>query len=873
MVALLPLAGVSAYAFVSQRDALRDDALSTVEALASVQEARIEAFLEGQLEVLQQVTSRTQLRRSLATFLDDGDDAALGIADVILDDATRSTQRIDRIVVVSVDGDVVAASGDRNLAAAEEVLQQGSAGPRVVDVIAGPDGSPALRLVGPLVLDGRFLGVVVVEEGLGLLLDLVGETAGLGETGETVIARADGDGAVFLTPVRFDPDAALTRRLSSEDGDFPMLAALGGTEGVFDDAVDYRGHAVFAATRLVPDVDWGVVVKIDRAEALAPVDRLRDLLLVGLAVATAIVVGLAWWLGRSLSRPVRDLTDVADAVRRGDLGTRAEVHTSDENADLAEAFNEMTSELLTMNRTLEGRVEARTAALRDSEQRLRLVLDTAADAFVAVDEGGRIVDWNEAAESVFGWRREEVLGRALDTTLVPERHRDRHRQAFSRYVDTEQPTIMRRRLELEGLHRDGHEVPVELVIWPMPRDDGFQVNAFLRDISEQREAVSALEARTQALEESEDRFRRAFQNAPVGVAITTTEGRYLQVNPALCRLLGRSGDALLSLSWRDVTHPDDLTVSQRYAAAATASYRPYQIEKRYVRPDGESVWALLSVSVLPALHEGDDRLLAHVVDITDRREAEEAMRRSNEALEQFAYVASHDLREPLRMVTGFVQLLEERHADALPPDAREYLDFITDGVARMQGLLEDLLQLSRVQSSPLEVDDVSVTSVVDDVLTDLSVAVEERAAHVEVRDLPGVRTDAGLLHRVLLNLLSNALKFIPPERSPSIEIRALRLAHGWRIEVADNGVGVEPRFRDRIFHMFQRLHTREEYEGSGMGLALVQTCVERLGGAVGVTSGAGEGSVFWFTLPDAGPPEATEDRASEGETAPASPAP
>lgn len=872
IVGLVPLAGVSAHAFVSQRDALRDDALDTVQAVASLQEGRIDAFLESRLELLQQVTSRTQLRRSLATFLDEGDQVVLDTADTILADAAASTPRIDRILVVSADGDVVAGSGDRTLAAPDAVVQQGSAGPRVTDVVAGPGGRPALRLVGPLVLDERFLGVVVVEERLGVLLELVGENAGLGETGETVIARADGDGAIFLTPVRFDPDAALTRRLSPADAEFPMLQALQGTEDVFDDAVDYRGKAVFAATRLIPNVDWGVVVKIDRAEALAPVDRLRDLLLIALAVATAIVAALVWWLGRSLSRPVRDLTAVAHAVRSGDLETRAEVHTSDETADLAEAFNEMTSELLTINRTLEARVEARTAALRDSEQRLRLVLETAADAFVATDEDGRIIDWNDAAEAVFGWKREEVLGRAIDTTLVPERHRERHRQAFERYVETEQSTMMRRRLEMEGLHREGHEIPVEFVIWPMPREDGLQINAFLRDVSERREALAALDARTQALEESEDRFRRAFQNAPVGMAISTASGHYLQVNPALCRLLRRSHGELLELSWRDVTHPDDVTVSQRYAEAAASSHRPYQIEKRYVRPDGESVWALLSVSVLPTLQEGEDRLLAHVVDFTDRREAEEAMRRSNAALEQFAYVASHDLREPLRMVTGFAQLLEDRHGDALPPDAREYLDFITDGVARMHGLLEDLLHLSRVQSTRLEVADTSVTSVVDDVLTDLRVAVEERAAHVEVRELPSVRTDAGLLHRVFLNLLSNAIKFTPTDRTPSIEVRALRLAHGWRIEVTDNGIGVEPHHHDRIFQMFQRLHTREEYEGSGMGLALVRTCVERLGGTVGVTNTAPDGSVFWFTLPDAGPLDTADERDPEGERARSTPA-
>ncbi len=865
IVGLLPLAGVGAFAFVSQRDALRDEALSRVEALASVQEARIEAFLEGQLEVLQQVTSRTQLRRSLAAFLDDGDEAALDIADAILDDAVRSAQRIDRILVVTADGDVVAGSGDRTLAAPDAIVQQGSTGLRVSDVVTGADGSAALRLVGPLVLDGRFLGVVVVEERLGLLLDLVGETAGLGDTGETVIARADGDGAVFLTPVRSDPDAALTRRLSAEDGNFPMLRALEGTEDVFDEAVDYRGNTVFAATRVIPEVDWGVVVKIDRAEALAPVDRLRDLLLVGFAAATAIVAVLVWWLGRSLSRPVRELTGIAHAVRAGDLEIRARVHTSDETADLANAFNEMTSELLASNRTLEDRIEARTVALRDSEASLRLVLETAADAFVAADEEGHIIEWNDAAEAVFGWTRDEMLGRPLDTTLVPERYRERHRQAFRRYVETEQSTVMRRRLEMEGLHREGHEVPLEFEIWPMPRGDGFQVNAFLRDISERREALAALEARTQALEESEDRFRRAFESAPVGMAISTPGGRYLQVNPALCRMLGRSHDQLLELSWRDVTHPDDLSVSERYADAAAASYRPYQIEKRYVRPNGESVWALLSVSVLPTLQDGDDRLLAHVVEITDRREAEEAMRRSNEALEQFAYVASHDLREPLRVVTGFARLLEDRHADALPPDAREYIDFITDGIARMRGLLEDLLALSRVQSTALEVDDVSMTSVVDDALTDLGVAVEERAAHVEVRDLPSVQTDAGLLHRVFLNLLSNAIKFTPPGRTPSIEIRALRLAHGWQIEVVDNGVGIEPQFHDRIFQMFQRLHAHDDYEGSGMGLALVQTCVERLGGSVGVRNAPAGGAIFWFTLPDTGPPETIDERDREGE--------
>jgi PAS domain S-box-containing protein len=248
-------------------------------------------------------------------------------------------------------------------------------------------------------------------------------------------------------------------------------------------------------------------------------------------------------------------------------------------------------------------------------------------------------------------------------------------------------------------------------------------------------------------------------------------------------------------------------------------------------------------------------------DITQRRQAErvlqaknDALARSNHELEQFAYVASHDLQEPLRMVSNYTQLLARRYRDRLDSDANEFIDFAVDGAKRMQDLIHDLLQYARVERRGREFRPVPAEAIVGDALSNLAGAIAEAKASIVVDALPTLTCDGSQMTQVFQNLIGNAVKFQKPDQAPVVRVSATREEGAWRLSVADNGIGIEPRFFERIFQMFQRLHARGEYSGTGIGLALCKKIVERHGGQMRVESAPGRGATFSFTVPDVIPP-------------------
>jgi PAS domain S-box-containing protein len=243
-------------------------------------------------------------------------------------------------------------------------------------------------------------------------------------------------------------------------------------------------------------------------------------------------------------------------------------------------------------------------------------------------------------------------------------------------------------------------------------------------------------------------------------------------------------------------------------------------------------------------------------DVTERKRAQSVLRaaydelaRSNAELQQFAYVASHDLQEPLRMIGSYTQLLERRYGDKFDEDAREFMGFIVDGATRMKQLIEDLLAYSRVGTRGKELRPVQAQLVLDKALTNLRGAIEASGAVVTHDALPKVNVDDTQLVQLLQNLIGNAIKFRNKEETPCIHVSADDAGAEWRFCVADNGIGIEPQYFERIFLVFQRLHTRDEYAGTGIGLAICKKVVDRHGGRIWVESAPGQGSKFYFTLP------------------------
>ena len=281
----------------------------------------------------------------------------------------------------------------------------------------------------------------------------------------------------------------------------------------------------------------------------------------------------------------------------------------------------------------------------------------------------------------------------------------------------------------------------------------------------------------------------------------------------------------------------------------------FDFEMERVGPDGNSVW--LSVSGEPVFEDRKFRGYRGVgTDITERKRAQAVLRaayeelaRSNAELQQFAYVASHDLQEPLRMIGSYTQLLERRYADKLDSDAREFMGFIVGGATRMKQLIEDLLAYSRVGTRGKELRPVAARAALERALVNLRATVEASGAEVTHDALPEVSGDDTQLTQLLQNLIGNAIKFRRPDEPPRVHVGVHDSGEEWRFSVADNGIGIERQYFERIFMVFQRLHNREEYPGTGIGLAICKKVVDRHHGRLWVESVPGKGSTFIFTLP------------------------
>jgi PAS domain S-box-containing protein len=326
------------------------------------------------------------------------------------------------------------------------------------------------------------------------------------------------------------------------------------------------------------------------------------------------------------------------------------------------------------------------------------------------------------------------------------------------------------------------------------------------------------------------------------------DGYIKRANRAWERTLGWTEDELRAVPYVEFIHPEDRERTLHEAASlaeAGAQVRGFEIRLR--RRDG--AYALFRFNAV-----GDpERGLIHAVakDVTHEGQLDEraaALERSNQELERFAYVASHDLSEPLRMISGFASLLQSRYGGRLDSDADEFIRYIVEGVERMQELIRDLLTYSRVGRERPRADPVAMGPLVARVLEGLHTAVDESGARVDVGDLPTVRGDPTQLQQLMQNLAANALKFTGDEL-PVVRISAVPDGQAWQFAVADEGIGIDPRYAERVFEVFQRLHGPEDYPGTGVGLAICRTIVERHGGRIWVEPAEPRGSVFRFTLP------------------------
>ncbi|MCW2762789.1 MAG: domain S-box protein [Marmoricola sp.] len=363
---------------------------------------------------------------------------------------------------------------------------------------------------------------------------------------------------------------------------------------------------------------------------------------------------------------------------------------------------------------------------------------------------------------------------------------------------------------------------------------------------------------------AEERWRLTIDNAPVGIALVSLEGRFMRVNETLCKILGYPTEELVELTFQELTHPDDLDADLGLIEQLLAGEIPnYRLRKRFIRPDGEPIWTNLSVALVRNARGKPQHFVSHVADLTEEIEANHRieqinrelneqkarLERSNADLEAFAMLASHDLQAPVATIRGYMELLAAEYGEVLDPNANDWIERATQAAERMSQLVSSLLEFSRVSGAGLLTRDmVSVTDLVRDVRQDLEQLITETDAVVEVADdTPLVLAQGSRLRQVLQNLVQNTIKYQAPDRPPHCVVDVEERELDWLITVTDNATGIPLEHRESVFYMFTRVSGDES--GHGIGLAACRQIIERHGGKIWVEDNPEGGSKFSFTLP------------------------
>jgi PAS domain S-box-containing protein len=546
------------------------------------------------------------------------------------------------------------------------------------------------------------------------------------------------------------------------------------------------------------------------------------------------------------------------------------------NAELERRVEERTRELADTNTALLGKI----AQLGRSEQRFQQLVEAAPYATLMVGADGLITLVNSQTEQLFGFLRDELLGQPVDI-LLPSSHRGQSQQRENFFPDLAN-RFMGAGIDLFGMRKDGSRVPIEIGLSPITTDEGEFVLASVIDMTERRKKQDELTAQ-------EAKFRFLAESMPQMVWTANPDGAMDYYNQKWLEYTGTTSEWSQEWGWGRVLHPDDQEESIRVWQKSLSTGKPYNVEFRLRRAgDGIYRWHLGRALALKNeqgvivkwfgtctdvedyksaeaenLHlreELEDRVVLRTSELESANiqltEFSRKLEESNRELQDFASVAAHDLQEPLRKVQAFGDRLKAIFlAGGLDPTALDYLDRMLRATSRMHALINDLLSFSRVATKARPFESVDLLRVAREVLSDLEERIDATGAVVQLEGLPVAKADPTQMRQLLQNLIGNSLKFHKPGVVPTVRIwggliNSPQYPEGaCQFVVKDNGIGFDEKYLDRIFTVFQRLHTRSEYEGTGVGLAICRKIVHRHGGEITAVSAPGEGAAFHVTLP------------------------
>jgi PAS domain S-box-containing protein len=492
------------------------------------------------------------------------------------------------------------------------------------------------------------------------------------------------------------------------------------------------------------------------------------------------------------------------------------------------------------------------------------IIEHAPVSIIMSDPGGRIVLVNKAAESLFGYDRSELIGQPIEL-LVPLPSRSIHPDHRASYQKNPTLRTMGLGRELYAIHKSGAEIPVEIGLRPVQMPEGDFVLSTIMDTTERKrgEQVTA-------------RLAAIIKTAHIAMIAYTTDGTITDWNPAAEQLYEFGEREMVGQSIYRLIPPELESETREMMLRISRGETFDYLETDRLRKSGSRVRVSLTLSPIQSesgaiigissiarditqrvalegqlrraneqLAERTERLAAQARQLTA---ANHALEISNEELQQFAYVVSHDLQAPLRSVNGFLQLLSDDYSDRLDDQAHEWIQRVLDSVARLQALIRDLLSYARVDSRREKFEATDLAAVFDATVALFERTIAELGARVTRDQLPIVDGDPAQLARVIENLIDNAIKY-RGSKSPTVHMSVEESDARWQFSVRDNGIGIDPEFHEQVFDIFRRLHSDDDYKGTGIGLAICRRVIAHHGGSLWLESEAGQGSTFHFTLP------------------------
>jgi PAS domain S-box-containing protein len=497
----------------------------------------------------------------------------------------------------------------------------------------------------------------------------------------------------------------------------------------------------------------------------------------------------------------------------------------------------------------------------NADRTYRLVVEAMSEGAVTISPQGVILDANPRLGLMTGRSAPALVGTAV-LDLIP----GPHRAEFSRLLDVSAGDNARGETQLAKL--DGTSVPVLLAVSGFDLDGMLLRHLVLSDLSAQRAAEAQTAVAHQALSVSEERLRALVDNAPIGIEELALSGEMLRVNPRFCDITGYTAGELRSLRIEDITHPGDLEADlDNMRRLSSGEIDSYSMEKRDVRKDGGVVWVEANRAVVRDLEGNPVLFVGAVRDITAQRQAEAEVRtlnadlevrveqrttdlaQANKDLEAFGYSVSHDLRAPLRALSGYAEALLEEYSDDLGETGRGYAGRIQAASERMATLIDDLLQLARVSRRPMNLGPVDLSAEAAAVAGELQAAEPGRRIRITIQNGVRVTADRGLIRTVVQNLIENAWKFTARREDATIEFGSMAAEDAETCYfVRDNGAGFDPAHAAKLFQAFQRLHSDADFAGTGIGLASVLRIIERHGGRIWAEGAVDAGATFYFTL-------------------------